>query len=171
MRAFIVNRDTIDLLITLAVTRRIRPGHQEPEQVLTAVVDHADHYGTVLWQANHAAYRQSTGSTVETPPYEWRPVMELIVGHATGEQLVQIERSRRTLVEQSQAAPDWEGSDAATFLDLLRRVIQQGLSNWARVPTLEVPTRDDYAGLRAAEPHWTRDVGLPVGALFDDAAS
>ncbi len=171
MRAFIVNRDTIDLLITLAVTRRIRAGHQEPEQVLTAVVDHADHYGTVLWEANHAAHRQSTGIALETPPYEWRPVMELIVGDVTGEQLVQIERSRRTLVEQAQAAPDWEGSVAATFLDLLRRVIEQGLSTWVRVPTLGVPTRDDYAGLRAAEPHWTRSVGLPVGALFDDAAS
>lgn len=171
MSAFIVNRDTIDLLITLAVTRRIRAGHQETERVLTAVVDHADHYGAVLWEANHAAHRQSSGSTVEAPPYEWRPVMELIVGDVTGEQLVQIERSRRTLVEQSQAAPDWEGSDAATFLDLLRRVIEQRLSSWARVPTLEVPTRADYAGLRATDPHWTREAGLPVGNLFDDAAS
>lgn len=171
MSAFIVNRDTIDLLITLAVTRRIRPGHREPDEVLSKVVDHADHYGRVLWEANHAAFHASGGSSVETPDYEWRPVMELIVGPVNGEQLVQIERSRRTLVEQSEAAPEWDDSEAATFLDLLRRVIEQGLDSWARVPTLEVPTREDYAGLRAAYPNWTRAAGLPIGALFDDAAS
>lgn len=167
MSAYIVNRDIIDLLVTLAVTRRIGTKESEGSE-LRAVVDHADHYGRVLWQANYDAFNQVTGADAETPRYEWLPVMELVVGEVTPEQLVQIERSRRTLVEQSQSAPGWIGSEARKFLELLGRVIDKGLESWSRVGSLE---RLDYAGLRAADPHWTRAAGLPIGNLLDDAAS
>lgn len=171
MSTFIVNQDTIDLLVTLAVTRRVKTTRAEPTNVLTAVVEHADHYGRVLWEMNHAAFNATTGSAQGLPDYEWLPVMELIIRDTTPEQLVQIERCRRTLVEQSESAPTWQGSEAKRFLDLLRRVIEQGLSSWTRVPTLDVPDSSDYAGIRATDPNWNRAAGLPGGSLFDEAAS
>jgi hypothetical protein len=168
LSAFIVNRDTIDLLVTLAVMRRVGTKRPEPPELVTAVVEHADHYGRVLWQANHDAHDHVTGTATPLPRYEWLPVMELIVGEVTGEQLVQIERSRRTLLEQSQSAPGWAGSEARKFLEILGRVIDQGLESWTRVGSAD---QRDYVGLRFADPHWTRSAGLPVGDLFDDAAS
>ena len=122
MSSFLVNRDTIDLLVTAVTMGRI-PHDREPVDLPpAAAVRQADHIGRLLWSMNHAAVNRRYGTDTQPPDYEWRPVLELI-GQITPEQLVQIEKSRRTLAAQCEDHPDWGTSPARRLLDALERAI------------------------------------------------
>lgn len=158
MRASIINRDIIDLIVTAITMGRIPPERELPMRDAVLSVRHADDMGRTLWAANHAAANEGRDGELmlEPPAYEWRPVLELIGARISSEQLIQIERTRRYLVEQSRQAPDWEDHLANRLLIALGQAIAIALNSW--------PTDGDdgraYEGLDDAVAEWSRDAGF-----------
>lgn len=155
-----VPRDCIDLLLSFVVTQRLDRWKEDPQRTLQGIVAEADILGRELWASNYRAVSAATGTALEPPAYEWTPVAELVVDHPSPEQLIQIERTRRTLLEQCGG-----DSDVGEALHSVGAEIDKLLSAaaWAVVPSHLEAGGVDYAGIRAAEPIWRRELGLPRG--------
>lgn len=165
MNSHLAPKDTIDLVVTAAIL-----GSKNSDnlgQDLRAEVDLADHTGQMLWDANYAAASIGRGITIPAPTYVWQPVFDLIWREdnespdysPTIAELLQIERSRLFLSENSCEHLDWEASHAQLFLQQLDLAITSQLRNWPTIPTDDLGTLE-YLGLRGAAASWTRSHGF-----------
>jgi plasmid stabilization system protein ParE len=175
MRALPVPRDTIDLLVTAAFISSPDSAHakllpwpgarkplgivadgRDPQRVLAG----ADHMGQLLWDENHASVSYAERCTVTAPAYEWHPVAELLGTHVDVEQILQIERSRLYVIENSCHHPDWDDSAADRFLQRLGKAIEARLVDQPRVLSPEIAGVIEYEGLSRAVDEWDRSVGF-----------
>ncbi|MFW1489795.1 hypothetical protein ACEV9X_22940, partial [Vibrio parahaemolyticus] len=70
MRAFPVNRDTIDLLVTAAYISTPAYRSSTPREL----AQNADRMGQSLWDENYASVSYTIKQRVVAPRYEWQPV-------------------------------------------------------------------------------------------------
>lgn len=160
MSAFIVHKDSIDLLVTAVIMAGLRGDRETPSDASLQVIAHADEMGALLWSKNVEAVNRLYGAEQEVPSYEWLPVFELMGLDLTPDQLVQIEKTRRTLQEQSRVDVSWATSPAKRLLDALGLAVAQGLEGWPQSPSTD-SGRADYAGIDYAAAAWSRDRGFP----------
>ncbi len=165
MRAFPVNRDTIDLLVTAAYVST--PVHRitHPREL----VEQADRMGQLLWDENHTSVGFAIGEHITAPRYEWQPVAE-IVPCADDEQVLQIERSRLLLAEVSCHHDGWDDSPARELLEQLGAAIARRFAHWTLVPSPEHRGVMEYAGLHRVSELWERQIGFRY-PLTNDAAA
>lgn len=159
MSAFTINKDTIDLVVSAAVIGG-RPTHDPGPEAARDLVAHADRIGQKLWDANYAAVNHRYGLSDPVPTYEWAPVAELMGYSISPEKMIQIERSRLCIAEQSCDYPRWDGSSARVFLDRLGEAIARRLTDWPMVPSVEHSGVMEYAGLSDAAEVWERGLGF-----------
>lgn len=162
MSAHIVHKDSIDLIVTAVIMAGLHGDREIPSQASREVIAHADDMGQLLWLENVAAVNRLYGTTEQAPAYQWQPILELMGLDLTPQQLVQIERTRRSLDEQSRGHVDWPASRAKRLLDALKAAIDHGLDGWPRVPLACSPGKDDFAGIEQAVDSWSRDRGFPT---------
>lgn len=165
MRAFPVNRDTIDLLVTAAYISTPAYRISTPRDL----VDHADHMGQLLWDENHSSVSFAIGEHLTAPPYEWQPVAETIPC-ADDEQVLQIERSRLLLAEVSCHHDGWDDSPARDLIERLGDAIAHRLAHWPLVASPEHRGVMEYDGLHSASELWERQIGFRH-PLTNDAAA
>lgn len=159
MSTFIVHKDSIDLVVTAVIMAGLRGDRDTPSDASREAIAHADDMGQLLWEENVAAVNRRYGTTESAPAYEWRPILELMGVDLTPEHLVQVEKTRRSLEEQSRDHVDWPTSRAKRLLCALQSAIDRGLEGWPRIP---MPGGDDFAGIDQAVGAWSRDQGFPA---------
>lgn len=165
MRAFPVNRDTVDLLVTAAfITIPTRPTDTPPD-----LVAHADQMGQLLWDENHCSVSYAIGEWITAPAYEWQPVAE-ICHPADDEQLLQIERCRLLFAEVSCHHEAWDDSPARELIERLGDAIARRLAHRTLVDSPEHLGVKEYEGLSRAAEIWDREVGFRH-PLTNDAAA
>ena len=165
MRAFPVNRDTIDLLVTAVYISAPIQSIVDPREL----VERADRTGQLLWDENHTSVSFAIGEHITAPRYEWQPVAE-IVPRADDEQVLQIERSRLLLAEVSCHHDGWDDSPARELLEQLGAAIAQRFAHWPLVTSPEPPGVMEYDGLHRASELWERRIGFRH-PLTNDAAA
>lgn len=156
MRAFILNKDTVDLVVSAGIIGR-RPDDQSPE-TSKRLASTADAVGQSLWDENYAALRSVYGTEDQAPSYKWLPVLDLMDFTITDNQCLQIERSRRCLTELSENSPQWQGSLAQRFLGDLGDAIKARLGE-STLEGLERATAD-FEGMENTSEIWHRSIGL-----------
>ena len=156
MRAFPVNRDTIDLLVTAACITL--PAYRTVE-LASDIVATADQLGQLLWDENHSSVGYAFGEHLAAPRYEWQPVAE-IIPPADAEQLLQIERSRLMFEEVTCHHDGWDDSPARAIIEQLRDEIALRFLGRPLVPSPEHLGVMEYAGLSRAVEMWHREIGF-----------
>lgn len=165
MNSHLATKDTIDLVVTAAVLGTKKPNGTDHDSATDVVL--ADRIGQVLWDANYASASTARGIEIPAPTYVWQPVFDLMWQEGVDQpdysltiaQLLQIERSRLFLSENSREHAGWETSQARLFLQQLDLAITSRLRNWPCIPA-EDPGVLEYLGLRAATATWTRARGF-----------
>lgn len=165
MRAFPVNRDTIDLLVTAAYISTPAYRVDAPRDL----VDAADQMGQLLWDENHSSVSYAIGEHLAAPIYQWQPVAEIIPG-ADDEQVLQIERCRLLFSEVSCHHEGWDESPARDLIERLGDAIAQRFAHRPLVDSPEHLGVKEYEGLHRAAEHWEREVGFRH-PLTNDAAA
>jgi hypothetical protein len=160
MTAFIVHKDSIDLIVTAVIIAGLHGDRDIPSEASKKVIAHADDMGEILWRANVAAVNNLYGTDEISPPYEWRPILELMGLDLTPDQLIQIERTRRALEQQSSDHPDWPTSPAKRLLEALGGAVSKALTGWPRLPLASNSRETDYAGIAQATDAWSRNQGF-----------
>lgn len=158
----IVNKDTIDLLVSAAVIGNSMTARDEKAQ---EVVRAADRIGQRLWGENHAAFNAQHGTHRPTPRYLWQPLFDLMwqpepreTFTITAEQALQVERCRLFLVAHTAASPEWGDSFARAFLERLGAAIANRLQSWPIVVSEDHAGSIEYSGLSALSEQWQRPV-------------
>lgn len=116
-----IHTDSIDLLVTAAVTIPLTAGTAES---LSKLAESADHLGQQLRDAHAAALAESSPSPA--PPaarYRWQPVAELVASNLDEGLLLQLERTRMSFVSASCNQARWQDSPARRFTDSLAEAI------------------------------------------------
>ena len=162
MSAFIVHKDSIDLIVTAVIMAGLHGDKDTPSAASYKAIEQADDMGQLLWQENFAAVNHLYGTEEQAPAYVWRPILELMGPDLTPEQLVQLEKTRRGIEEQSRDHASWVTSRAKRLLEELRSAIEHGLDGWPRVPRTGHPGEHDFAGINQVVDSWTRDKGFPT---------
>lgn len=157
MSAFIVHKDSIDLIVTAVIIAGLRGDRDVPSDASRQVIAHADDMGQILWRSNVAAVNKLYGTDEIPPQYEWRPILELMGLDLTPDQLIQIERTRRALVEQCADDPTWSTSSAKRLLNVLEVAVAKSLTGWPRVPLTGSTYETDYVGIAQTSDAWSRE--------------
>lgn len=165
MRAFPVNRDTIDLLVTAAYISTPAYRSSTPREL----AENADRMGQSLWDENHASVSYAIKQHIAAPHYEWQPVAE-IVPQADDEQALQIERSRLLLAEVSCHHPEWDQSPARDLVERLGDAIARRFSHRPLVDSPDHLGVKQYEGLHRAVEVWEREIGFRHPLTHDAAA-
>ncbi|MGC5225156.1 hypothetical protein ACPW96_21515 [Micromonospora sp. DT81.3] len=156
MRAFPLNRDSIDLLVTAAC---ITTTAHRSDAVAADIVITADALGQLLWDENHSSVSFATGEHITAPRYDWQPVAE-IIPTADGEQLLQIERTRLLFEEVSCHHDGWDYSTAGAVMEALRAEISTRLAGRSLVSSSDNLGVLEYDGLSRAAEMWDRTIGF-----------
>lgn len=167
MSAFIVHKDTIDLILTAIIAAGIDHS-PKPTPASRTVINHADEMGQLLWDENVVSVNYRYNRSDVAPRYSWQPVAQLLSGDSEPRLWLQVEKARRCLEYQSCEHVGWETSRAKHLLDLLEASITHRLEAWPRTPLQWAPDRLDYRGIDEADWHWTRDDGFQAVGLSDE---
>lgn len=162
MSAFIVHQDSIDLIVTAVIMAGLHGDRELPSNASREAIEHADDMGQLLWQENVNAVNDAYGTEKLAAAYEWRPIFELMGLDLTPEHLIQIEKTRRELEEQSRDNAGWSTSRAKRLLEALRSAVDHGLEGWPRVPRPGNSEDKDFVGIDQAVAAWSRDQGFPT---------
>lgn len=165
MRAFPVNRDTIDLLVTAAYISTPAYRIETPRDLVAS----ADQMGQLLWDENHSSVSYAIGEHLPSPSYQWQPVAEIIPA-ADDEQVLQIERCRLLFAEVSCHHEGWDESPARDLIERLGSAIAHRFAHRALVDSPEHLGVKEYEGLHRATELWEREVGFRHSLTHDAAA-
>jgi len=166
MRAFPMNRDTVDLLVTAACITL--PAYRTVE-LASDIVATADRLGQLLWDENHSSVSFATGEHISAPRYEWQPVAEIIPA-ADDEQLLQIERCRLVFEEVSCHHDGWDDSPARSLIERLRDEVATRFAGRDLVDSPDHLGVLEYEGLSRAAESWDRKTGFRYPLAADTAA-
>ena len=160
MSAFILEGDTIDLLVTALInTALVTPTTDREKAVLSLS---QDDLGDLLWQENRLSVEYRYNDQHTLPAYTWAIVPELAVTHPAPLHLVTLDKQRRCYEYQTCEHTTWRASDAHTLARLLEHATADALTTWPRVPARRRPLGTEYLGAEEAPWDWTRVDGFPV---------
>lgn len=145
-----IHKDCIDLLVSAIIVGGLHGDHSEISSASRAAVAHADDMGRILWKAVAVAESRRSSEDVVAPEYEWRPVSELMGLSLHPAQLLQVERTRRFVLEATRGFDGWLMARSTRLLQMLAAAVEHGLQDFPR------DVSGDYRGIEQIEPRWRR---------------
>jgi hypothetical protein len=150
-----IHKDCIDLLVSAIIVGGLHGDRAEISPASRAAAAHADDMGRILWSAVAVAVSRRSPELVTAPEYEWRPVSELMGLWLAPEQLLQVERTRRFVLEATRGFDGWHTARSTRLLQLLAAAVEHGLQDFPRDKS------GDYWGIELLEPEWRRVDEIP----------
>ncbi|MCS5524810.1 hypothetical protein NY551_18905 [Curtobacterium flaccumfaciens pv. oortii] len=150
MSELLIHKDCIDLLVSAIIVGGLHGDRAEISPASRAAVAHADDMGRILWNAVAVAASRRSSGRVVAPEYEWRPVAELMGLSLRPAQLLQVERTRRFVLEATRGFDGWLMARSTRLLQMLAAAVEHGLQGFPRGED------GDYRGIEMLEPQWRR---------------
>lgn len=154
----LVHKDSIDLLVSAVIVAGLRGDREEISAASRAAVAHADDMGRILWNAAAIAASRRSPERIIAPEYEWQPVADLMGLSLHAEQLLQVECTRRHVLEATRGFDGWLMARSTRLLQMLAGAVEHGLQDFPRGDD------GDYRGIEMLEPVWRRADTVPAPA-------
>jgi hypothetical protein len=153
MSAWIVSKDTIDLLTT--ATARIATKAYEPELL--------ERMGQDLWEENHRSVNYRYSENEPTPVYHREPVAELPPAlDMTGWHWVTILKTAQCYEYQTCEHPEWGESLLRGIILAMQEAVEEKLTNLGWPKGSRYPgSQPDWLGMDKAAWGWNREDGFP----------
>lgn len=161
MSAFIISKDTVDLLTTAAMVVTGILGKPTNDAADITAVSTADQTGQMLVDANFASVNYRYSEDEKPYAYTWQPVSELTESTVSPYVWLQVFNAAGCYEYQACEIPEWTESEACKFIELIREFIDVALTGWPKINVRHRPEKQEWSGLNQCSWDWTRDKGFP----------